>query len=335
MAATNAYVPVIASFAIVFVLQTGLTLLAATDAGGMLASGGLKEAAGPSDRSSPSIDPNAAAAPAANSDVGTVTAVGRATPSGSRLKSASGSGSVARASTELRESAKLVHDASRASDTDLGTAWCEADPRDGAGQWIELRFLCGRSPIAAVGVFPGYGRTKAIFGKNNRISKASLSLASGPGGFDTSNPQWSWSGTVGFADEMATQYVPVPLIKCSPGGEALVRLEIVETYAGSKFRDTCVSEITLFEADEAVTLPVESTMLPALDCATGALHGLDKAALRLRRNEIYARHGRAFESDDLRKYFESKSWYRADAEYRDDSLSADEIACVERIKALE
>lgn len=34
--------------------------------------------------------------------------------------------------------------------------------------------------------------------------------------------------------------------------------------------------------------------------------------LKLLRNEIYARHGRIFKSDDLQKHFQSKSWYRAD-----------------------
>lgn len=39
------------------------------------------------------------------------------------------------------------------------------------------------------------------------------------------------------------------------------------------------------------------------------LYGLDKETLRLARNEIYARHGRMYETDDLREYFNSKSWY--------------------------
>lgn len=37
--------------------------------------------------------------------------------------------------------------------------------------------------------------------------------------------------------------------------------------------------------------------------------GLSKADLRLARNEILARHGRIFNSADLKTYFEGKSWY--------------------------
>lgn len=39
------------------------------------------------------------------------------------------------------------------------------------------------------------------------------------------------------------------------------------------------------------------------------LAGLTAAELRLARNELYARHGRMFDSEDLDAYFRSKSWY--------------------------
>ena len=39
------------------------------------------------------------------------------------------------------------------------------------------------------------------------------------------------------------------------------------------------------------------------------LYGLTKEQLRIARNEIYARHGRLFDSQDLQNYFNSQSWY--------------------------
>lgn len=39
------------------------------------------------------------------------------------------------------------------------------------------------------------------------------------------------------------------------------------------------------------------------------LDGLDADQLRLARNEIYARHGRRFNDEELQAYFDSKSWY--------------------------
>lgn len=52
------------------------------------------------------------------------------------------------------------------------------------------------------------------------------------------------------------------------------------------------------------------------------LEGYPKETLRLGRNEIYARHGRIFEAEDLKQYFESKSWYHGylTADEFDDSV---------------
>ena len=52
------------------------------------------------------------------------------------------------------------------------------------------------------------------------------------------------------------------------------------------------------------------------------LEGLDKTKLRLARNEIYAKHGRKYETEDLNEYFSSQSWYHGylSAEEFDDSV---------------
>ncbi len=50
--------------------------------------------------------------------------------------------------------------------------------------------------------------------------------------------------------------------------------------------------------------------------------------IRVARNEIYARHGRMFDSPELRAYFESKSWYKPEipaVEFNNSCLSAVEL----------
>lgn len=42
---------------------------------------------------------------------------------------------------------------------------------------------------------------------------------------------------------------------------------------------------------------------------TSDIQGLTARELNYAKNEIYARHGRKFDSQELRNYFESKSWY--------------------------
>lgn len=44
---------------------------------------------------------------------------------------------------------------------------------------------------------------------------------------------------------------------------------------------------------------------------------LSPEEVRLAKNEIYARHGRIFDSEDLREYFESQSWYHGEIEPED------------------
>lgn len=48
------------------------------------------------------------------------------------------------------------------------------------------------------------------------------------------------------------------------------------------------------------------------------IEGLSARELNYAKNEIYARHGRIFDSAELREYFESKSWY--DGQYTADEF---------------
>ena len=68
------------------------------------------------------------------------------------------------------------------------------------------------------------------------------------------------------------------------------------------------------------------------------LTGLSEWQIRIARNEIYARHGRIFKSDDLADYFASQSWYTpsVSADQFDNSyLNAIEIENLKLITAYE
>jgi len=55
---------------------------------------------------------------------------------------------------------------------------------------------------------------------------------------------------------------------------------------------------------------------------TADLRNLSDWELKVARNEIFARHGRPFVHKDLECYFAKQSWYKLDAEFSTDSLSA-------------
>ena len=86
----------------------------------------------------------------------------------------------------------------------------------------------------------------------------------------------------------------------------------------------------------------EGFILPDSDThlySTSELEGLSNWELSIARNEIYARHGRTFQNEDLQGYFEAQDWYTPlyDPEEFDDEveLSSTEIANAETIRALE
>lgn len=59
------------------------------------------------------------------------------------------------------------------------------------------------------------------------------------------------------------------------------------------------------------------SILPFSDSAyltENDLEGFDQKELRLARNEIYARHGRLFDDEEIKEYFNSKSWYHGEVE---------------------
>lgn len=51
------------------------------------------------------------------------------------------------------------------------------------------------------------------------------------------------------------------------------------------------------------------------------LQGLGEWQLKVARNEIYARHGRKFDHQDLQCYFDRKSWYKIDPDFSESDLS--------------
>ena len=65
------------------------------------------------------------------------------------------------------------------------------------------------------------------------------------------------------------------------------------------------------------------------------VEGLSLRELNYARNEIYARHGRMFKSDELQSYFDSKSWYTAryEAGDFDDNYSGNMLNAYEKKNA--
>lgn len=75
-------------------------------------------------------------------------------------------------------------------------------------------------------------------------------------------------------------------------------------YYGSDYGDPPEEELSSFEDDDYIFPDSSKRRLTEED-----LMYFQKDVLRIARNEIYARHGRKFSSEDLQEWFNSKSWY--------------------------
>ena len=62
------------------------------------------------------------------------------------------------------------------------------------------------------------------------------------------------------------------------------------------------------------------------------LRGLSRWQLEVARNEIYARHGRAFKRADLRAHFGAQPWYSEAFSFSESELSSIEKQNVEFIR---
>lgn len=69
--------------------------------------------------------------------------------------------------------------------------------------------------------------------------------------------------------------------------------------------------------------------------STRDLEGIPSSELRLLRNTIYARHGRIFDSPEMRRYFSNRPWYTPRSDYRDSDLTSIDQANIRLILAAE
>jgi hypothetical protein len=133
------------------------------------------------------------------------------------------------------------------------TAWVEGVKGNGIGEWIKIRLDAIRdSPsstpfsVTEVGIIPGYGKSSKTWIENNRVKTATLVVYSPP----PSNPQeYQWVGfRLKFQDKNEVQYFVLPdrtkAINLDPMTKE-VWLRIDEVYKGTKYDDTCISEVIL------------------------------------------------------------------------------------------
>jgi hypothetical protein len=124
------------------------------------------------------------------------------------------------------------HAAEHAADGDRATAWCEGVPGDGVGQTLTLTLDRPR-PVTRIGLVNGLARSRELYDKNGRVTRLEVAVDGGrPTVFSVPDEF--------LAREMCFLRLPP---RSSPLSE--LTLTIREVQPGSRYRDTCLSEIVL------------------------------------------------------------------------------------------
>jgi len=137
-----------------------------------------------------------------------------------------------RASSWLTEAEGYAFTPDQAMDGKLSTAWQEGKDDAGHGEWIEIE--CPNSSSWGVAIVNGFAHKDAKYGDlyplNSRVKKVKVQLD---------------GNDAGEVDLLDDNQAPQTVVKA--GGKAFktVRLAIVDTFSGSKWQDTSISEIEI------------------------------------------------------------------------------------------
>lgn len=156
---------------------------------------------------------------------------------------------IATSSSHLKSNKRFQYNAARLVDGRRNTAWCEGQEGLGIGEWVELRFAHpdeddGEScELEGFGLLPGYTSSQSAFEQNARPTQLLVETCDGPqraarfvlnerthfrqsSDVIVLNPGFGGAATQRWPDE-------------SP----CYRFRIVAASKGTRFADTCISEI--------------------------------------------------------------------------------------------
>ena len=163
----------------------------------------------------------------------------------------------AEASSELVET-KTTHRATNVLDNDRTTAWCESVDGVGVGEWIMLQTVDGsKMHISAIEFLLGYHKSEEHLDKNGTPWEVLIEAEDG------------YAQRVSFSD------IEDSILLKNAVKTQWLKITILDASAGSKYEDTCITEIQLHGIDAEphfrqyiADLPVEDTTEPTEPEAT-------------------------------------------------------------------
>lgn len=163
-------------------------------------------------------------------------------------------------------------------DDDIKTCWVEGVESDGSGsmdnkidvccdQWRVLpidsfaeMFICyfpyppRNNPITKIRIYNGYGKSDVLWKANNRVKKLGINIDGYNGKINnndhTNNYQYKFQVIIqdsGWNDIVLNNYIKD---RDSINYISSMKFYILETYRGTKYNDTCISEIEFYNRNE-------------------------------------------------------------------------------------
>jgi hypothetical protein len=142
-------------------------------------------------------------------------------------------------------------------DGDLNTAWCEGIKGHGEREWVEFNF--GNAFIGAIGIINGYTKREAIYYANDRIKKIKLDVEYVPREYDDVEQSGGSEETLEKETTVIelkqkqfnelNKNVQAPFMSwLADYGDSYrhvrkIRLSVLEVFPGTKYDDTCISEV--------------------------------------------------------------------------------------------
>ena len=136
----------------------------------------------------------------------------------------------------------FCHAPSRLVDGKSATAWCEGAAGNGPGATLTLDL--GRTrKVIGLRFEPSYAKNKQVMFDNARLKKLAISGDDGRRmgvAFSDQEPEYAFKPGMQIDFSAPTVDFPKPLVT------RRLKLEVLEVYPGSKFKDLCVSEIAVY-----------------------------------------------------------------------------------------
>ncbi len=130
------------------------------------------------------------------------------------------------ATSTLPKSKTSSYSPNQVMDGDSTTCWCEGVKGSGIGQSFTIQFT-KTIEIEGLKILPGYGKSVSAYLENNSVRKARITFSDG-------------SSTI--VDFTKGYYFELPEIKRTNS----IKFTILEVNPGSKYDDTCVTELAVF-----------------------------------------------------------------------------------------